>query len=118
MPRWAQYFLASRKRGTTDGGPQREWTPAIAHFSPAQRNFLRVPRWGPWVPIMDPRSCRRSRLCPSWGRRPCPRSGSTSRVSRQRAPDYWLLELGAPLVVDVDAGIDDKSWLGQTWRRW
>jgi hypothetical protein len=22
---------------------------------------------GPWVPMMDPRSCRRSRLCASWG---------------------------------------------------
>lgn len=30
-----------------------------------------------------------------------------------KPPDYPLLVLGAPLVVEVDAGIDDKSWLRQ-----
>jgi hypothetical protein len=35
------------------------------------------------------------------------------RRRRLPSPDYPLLVIGAPLVVEVEAGIDDKAWLGQ-----
>jgi hypothetical protein len=61
-------------------------------ISPAKRRFLRVPKWGPWVPIMDP-TCRAAPSRDSWRRRSCPRCGSTSRAW-QRADEAFCAPKG------------------------
>jgi hypothetical protein len=86
MPPLWQYFSRVAKKGADEaifapkgsGIPHRE-----GHF-PANECFLRVRKWVPWVPIMDPQRCRRppSRLR-SWSRRSCPRCGSTWRGVRK-----------------------------------